>query len=136
MNFNNSACFGYGSNVTKPSFNDTILKYFLQKYNMSCLHLLISLALRLNSSGVRISFSPAFLIDASSPVGLLGVFCYADANWLSCGFSYPRSKFSNLSIVGFSIPNPIYHALSPLVGLGRTNFLLLSALDINVAKEP
>ena len=102
MNFNNSACFGYGSNVTKPSFNDTILKYFLQKYNMSCLHLLISLALRLNSSGVRISFSPAFLIDASSPVGLLGVFCYVDANWLSCGFPYPRSKFSNLSIVGFS----------------------------------
>jgi hypothetical protein len=70
MNFNNSACFGYGLSVTKPSFNDTILKYFLQKYNMSCLHLLISLARLLNSSGVRISFSPAFLIEASSPVGL------------------------------------------------------------------
>ena len=66
MNFNNSACFGYGSSVTNPSFNDTILKYFLQKYRMSSLHLFNSLARSLNCYGVNISFSPAFLIVASS----------------------------------------------------------------------
>ena len=66
MNFNSSACFGYGFNVTKPSFSDTILKYFLQKYKMSFLHFLNSLARSLNSYGVSISFSPAFLIEASS----------------------------------------------------------------------
>lgn len=66
MNFNNSACFGYGSSVTNPSFNETILKYFLQKYKMSSLHLFNSLARSLNCYGVNISFSPAFLIVASS----------------------------------------------------------------------
>lgn len=66
MNFNNSACFGYGSSVTNPSFNETILKYFLQKYRMSSVHLFNSLARSLNYYGVNISFSPAFLIVASS----------------------------------------------------------------------
>ena len=66
MNFSNSACFGYGSSVTNPSFNETILKYFLQKYRMSSLHLFNSLARSLNCYGVNISFSPAFLIVASS----------------------------------------------------------------------
>ena len=137
MNFNNSACFGYGFNVTKPSFRDTILKYFLQKYRTSFLHRFISLARSLNSYGVSISFSPAFFMDASSPsFFLLGRRLFE----ASCGpwsFYYPRSRFSNLSIVGLS--NPLYpishHALSPLSGLGRTSLLLSSTLFINDAKK-
>ena len=135
MNFNNSACFGYGFNVTKPSFRDTILKYFLQKYRTSFLHRFISLARALNSSGDSISFSPAFLIEASSsPSFLLGrrLFAASCGPW---GFYCPRSRFSNLSIVGLS--NPLYpishHALSPLSGLGRTSLLLSSTLFIKVA---
>lgn len=111
MNFNNSACFGYGLRVTSPSFNETILKYFLQKYNMSFLHLFNSRARSLNCSGVRISRSPAFLIEASSPPGTC--FYLADDSYepsdLEAGLlSEPKSKFSNLSIVGFSNPLPIY----------------------------
>ena len=129
MNFNNSACLGYGFNVTKPSFSDTILKYFLQKYKTSFAHLFSSLARALNSSGDSISFSPAFLMEASSPSSfLLGRMLLA-ASCGPWGFCYPRSRFSNLSIVGLSNPFccPIsHHALSPLVGLGRTSFLLSS----------
>lgn len=110
MNLSNSSCFGYGSNVTSPSFKETILKYFLQKYIISFLHFFSSLALALNCSGVRTSFSPAFFMDASSVVYTPFCFCiYAEA---SCGpscFYLPKSKFSNLSTVGFSIPVPIYN---------------------------
>lgn len=130
MNFNNSACLGYGFNVTKPSFSDTILKYLRQKYRTSFLHRFISLARSLNCYGVSISFSPAFLIEASSLVPFLLCRRLLDASCGPCGFGFPKSRFSNLSIVGFS--NPFYpmmhHALSPLVGLGRTNLLLSSTL--------
>lgn len=135
MNFSSSACFGYGSRVIRPSFKDTILKYLRQKYRTSFLHRFISLALALNSAGDNISFSPAFFIEASSPsTFLLGrrLFAASCGPW---GFYYPRSRFSNLSIVGFS--NPLYpishHALSPLSGLGRTSLLLSSTLFIKVA---
>lgn len=137
MNFRSSACFGYGSRVIRPSFNDTILKYLRQKYRTSFMHRFISLARSLNCYGVSISFSPAFLMEASSSVPLLWGRRLLDASCGPWGFFYPRSMFSNLSIVGLS--NPFYpithHALSPLVGLGRTNLLLSSTLDINVAKR-
>ncbi len=73
---------------------------------MSFLHLFNSRARSLNCSGVRISRSPAFLIEASSPPGTC--FYLADASYepsdLEAGLlSEPKSKFSNLSIVGFSI---------------------------------
>ena len=98
---------------------------------MSSLHFFSSIAFFLSSSGVRISFSPAFFMDASSASASCN--CY-DAK-LDFGFFSPRSKFSNLSIVGFSNPFcPIsHHALSPLSGLGRTNLLPSSTLFIKVA---
>ena len=135
MNFNNSACFGYGFNVTNPSLSDTILKYLRQKYRTSFMHRFISLARSLNCYGVSISFSPAFLMEASSSVPLLWGRRLLDASCGPWGFFYPRSRFSNLSIVGLSNPLLMYHDLSPLVGLGRTNLLLSSTLDINVAKK-
>ena len=107
MNFNNSACFGYGSSVTNPSFNETILKYFLQKYRMSSLHLFNSLARFLNCYGVNISFSPAFLIVASSLfespfdtllLGFIGLF---NSSYISLNLS--KFKSLNLSIYTGSI---------------------------------
>ena len=111
MNFNNSACFGYGFSVTSPSFNETILKYFLQKYKMSFLQRFNSLARALNCSGVRISLSPAFLIDASSPCPGF-YFNLADASYEASDFDLlPRSRFSNLSIVGFSNPFTLIYSI-------------------------
>ena len=107
MNFNNSACFGYGSSVTNPSFNETILKYFLQKYRMSFLHLFNSLARSLNCYGVNISFSPAFLIVASSLfespfdtllLGFMGLF---NSSYIFLNLS--KFKSLNLSIYTGSI---------------------------------
>ena len=107
MNFSNSACFGYGSSVTNPSFNETILKYFLQKYRMSSLHLFNSLARSLNYYGVNISFSPAFLIVASSLFespfntllfGFMGLF---NSSYMSLNLS--KFKSLNLSIYTGSI---------------------------------
>ena len=147
MNFNNSACFGYGFNVTNPSFSDTILKYLRQKYRTSFLHFLISLARSFNSSGVRISFSPAFLMEASSPVGFPGFLCYinyADANWVPCGFFCPKSRFSNWSIVGLSNPFwPMFNHTPhfgmphrPCVGFGRTKYLLSSMWSMMLQNAP
>lgn len=129
MNFSSSYCLGYGFRVMSPSFRDTTLKYLRQKYRTSFLHLFTSLASYLNSSGDSISFSPAFFMEASSASGSLSpLFCIYYATRLDFGFFSPRSRFSNLSIVGLS--NPFYpishHALSPLSGLGRTSFLLSS----------
>ena len=88
-----------------PSFRDTTLKYFLQKYSMSYLHFFSSIAFFLSSSGVRISFSPAFFMEASSVSGSLSpLFCIYYATRLDFGFFSPRSRFSNLSIVGLSNP--------------------------------
>lgn len=107
MNFNNSACFGYGSSVTNPSFNETILKYFLQKYRMSSLHLFNSLARFLNCYGVNISFSPAFLIVASSlfespfDTLLLGFIDLFNSSYISLNLS--KFKSLNLSIYTGSI---------------------------------
>ena len=120
MNFNNSAYFGYGLRVTSPSFNETILKYFLQKYIMSFLHFFNSLARSLNYYGVRISRSPAFLIEASSPPRPGFYLNLADASYEASALeadllSAPKSRFSNLSIVGFSKSLADISSLQPTI---------------------
>ena len=71
---------------------------------MSFLHIFNSRAFALNCYGVSISFSPAFLIEASSSEPFFMAGTSADeANYPTVGF-YPKSRFSNLSIVGLSNP--------------------------------
>ena len=81
---------------------------------MSFLHLFNSLARSLNCSGVRISRSPAFLIEASSPLYPSFYFNLADANYEPSDLGlFPKSRFSNLSIVGFSKPLADISSLQP-----------------------